>query len=161
MPAPVVEALDTSGAGDVFAGVLAAGWTIDREHALRRACAAGALATLVPGAGNCAPYSDAIDEASAAGLIRQARTTPDVVGDREAVAGVKLAGVLAHQDSTAVGRKQDRHVVMRRIPYESQPVHPNQSRPDRHVEQTGVARTGDLSGDLMLHPIDDNTCAGE
>ena len=59
-----MEALDTSGAGDVFAGVLAAGWTIDRDHALRRACAAGALATLVPGAGNCAPYSDAIDEAT-------------------------------------------------------------------------------------------------
>ena len=64
VPAPVVEALDTSGAGDVFAGVLAAGWTIDREHALRRACAAGALATLVPGAGNCAPSSDAIEEAA-------------------------------------------------------------------------------------------------
>ncbi|MFZ1164258.1 PfkB family carbohydrate kinase, partial [Mycobacterium sp.] len=62
--APVVDALDTSGAGDVFAGVLAAGWTIDREHALRRACAAGALATLVPGAGNCAPFSDAIDQAT-------------------------------------------------------------------------------------------------
>jgi ribokinase len=62
--APVVDALDTSGAGDVFAGVLAAGWTIDRDRALRRACAAGALATLVPGAGDCAPYADAIDEAT-------------------------------------------------------------------------------------------------
>lgn len=62
--APVVDALDTSGAGDVFAGVLAAGWTTDRDHALRRACAAGALATLVAGAGDCAPYSDAIDEAT-------------------------------------------------------------------------------------------------
>jgi len=31
---------------------------------LRRACAAGALATLVPGAGDCAPYADAIDAAS-------------------------------------------------------------------------------------------------
>ena len=62
--APVVDALDTSGAGDVFAGVLAAGWTVDRDRALRRACAAGALATLVPGAGDCAPYAEAIDEAT-------------------------------------------------------------------------------------------------
>ena len=49
--------------GDVFAGVLAAGWTADRHHALRRACAAGALATLVPGAGDCAPYDEAIEDA--------------------------------------------------------------------------------------------------
>jgi ribokinase len=62
--APTVEALDTSGAGDVFAGVLAAGWTADRDRALRRACAAGALATLTPGAGDCAPYADAIDKAT-------------------------------------------------------------------------------------------------
>jgi ribokinase len=62
--APVVDALDTSGAGDVFAGVLAAGWIVDRDRALRRACAAGALATLVPGAGDCAPFADAIDEAT-------------------------------------------------------------------------------------------------
>jgi ribokinase len=62
--APAVDALDTSGAGDVFAGVLAADWTVDRDRALRRACAAGALATLVPGAGDCAPYADAIDEAT-------------------------------------------------------------------------------------------------
>jgi ribokinase len=62
--APAVKALDTSGAGDVFAGVLAAGWGNDRNHALRRACAAGALATLMPGAGDCAPYADAIDEAT-------------------------------------------------------------------------------------------------
>jgi ribokinase len=61
--APEVEALDTSGAGDVFAGVLAANWAGDRDRALRRACAAGALATLVPGAGDCAPYSAAIDKA--------------------------------------------------------------------------------------------------
>ena len=51
VPAPAVEAVDTTGAGDVFAGVLAAGWPAGREHALRRACAAGALSTLVPGAG--------------------------------------------------------------------------------------------------------------
>ena len=63
--APVVQALDTSGAGDVFAGVLSAGWAAGAEHALRRACAAGALATLVPGAGDCAPSAAAIDEATA------------------------------------------------------------------------------------------------
>ena len=61
--APSVEAVDTTGAGDVFAGVLAAGWTTDRHHALRRACAAGALATLVSGAGDCAPYDEAIEDA--------------------------------------------------------------------------------------------------
>ncbi len=63
--APKVEAVDTSGAGDVFAGVLAADWAIGRDHALRRACAAGALATLVPGAGDCAPLSEAIDDVAA------------------------------------------------------------------------------------------------
>jgi ribokinase len=61
--APAVAVVDTSGAGDVFAGVLAAGWADGHDHALRRACAAGALATLVPGAGDCAPYDKAIDEA--------------------------------------------------------------------------------------------------
>lgn len=59
--APPVEAVDTSGAGDVFAGVLAAEWLSGSERALRRACAAGALATLTPGAGDCAPSSQAID----------------------------------------------------------------------------------------------------
>ncbi|HEY9302714.1 MAG TPA: ribokinase [Mycobacterium sp.] len=63
---PAVEVVDTSGAGDVFAGVLAAGWTSGHDRALRRACAAGALATLVPGAGDCAPYVEAIDEATSA-----------------------------------------------------------------------------------------------
>jgi ribokinase len=61
--APAVEVVDTSGAGDVFAGVLAASWAGGRDGALRRACAAGALATVVPGAGDCAPYVEAIDEA--------------------------------------------------------------------------------------------------
>jgi ribokinase len=63
--APAVEAVDTTGAGDVFAGVLAAHWRDGHEDALRRACAAGALATLVPGAGDCAPYAEAIDDAVA------------------------------------------------------------------------------------------------
>jgi ribokinase len=67
VPAPAVQPVDTTGAGDVFAGVLAAGWSAGYEDALRRACAAGALATMVPGAGDCAPYADAIDHAIAKG----------------------------------------------------------------------------------------------
>lgn len=69
VPAPAVTAVDTTGAGDVFAGVLAANWPPNpgspdqRRRALQRACAAGALATLVPGAGDCAPNADAIDTA--------------------------------------------------------------------------------------------------
>ncbi|OBF91510.1 ribokinase [Mycobacterium sp. 852014-52450_SCH5900713] len=69
VPAPPVAAVDTTGAGDVFAGVLAGSWpphpgsSAQRLSALRRACAAGALATLVPGAGNCAPDAEAIDAA--------------------------------------------------------------------------------------------------
>ncbi len=74
VPAPAVKAVDTTGAGDVFAGVLAANWPSDpgtnpalkaqRLHALQRACAAGALATLVPGAGDCAPDAEAIERIS-------------------------------------------------------------------------------------------------
>jgi ribokinase len=67
VPPPEVDPVDTSGAGDVFAGVLAANWAVDRTHALRRACAAGALATLVSGAGNCAPSAAAIDDATPPG----------------------------------------------------------------------------------------------
>ncbi|MBX9639729.1 MAG: ribokinase [Mycobacteriaceae bacterium] len=64
-----VAAVDTTGAGDVFAGVLAASWPAGagspggRLRALRRACVAGALATLVRGAGDCAPGATAIDAA--------------------------------------------------------------------------------------------------
>ncbi|MDY6996944.1 MAG: ribokinase [Actinomycetota bacterium] len=65
--APAVEPVDTTGAGDVFAGVLAACWPDGLETALRRACAAGALATLVHGAGDCAPYSEAVDDAVTGG----------------------------------------------------------------------------------------------
>jgi ribokinase len=64
---PTVQPVDTTGAGDVFAGVLAAGWLNGYEDAMRQACAAGALATLVPGAGDCAPSKDAIDQAVAKG----------------------------------------------------------------------------------------------
>ena len=38
----------------------------ERLAALQRACTAGALATLVPGAGDCAPGADAIDAALSA-----------------------------------------------------------------------------------------------
>jgi ribokinase len=78
VPAPAVNAVDTTGAGDVFAGVLAAHWPRgtgadpdargERLTALRRACAAGALATTVRGADDCAPDSDAIDAALRDGL---------------------------------------------------------------------------------------------
>ncbi|WP_123025204.1 ribokinase [Mycolicibacterium stellerae] len=63
VPAPPVHPVDTTGAGDVFAGVLAAGWLDGYEDALRRACVAGALSTLVSGAGDCAPYAEAIEDA--------------------------------------------------------------------------------------------------
>ncbi|WP_431236618.1 ribokinase [Mycolicibacterium aichiense] len=63
VPSPEVEAIDTTGAGDVFAGVLAASWASGHDRALRRACAAGALATLIAGAGDCSPRSEAIDDA--------------------------------------------------------------------------------------------------
>ena len=69
VPAPAVAAVDTTGAGDVFAGVLAGSWPAnpgspaERLRAVQRACVAGALATLVPGAGNCAPDAAAIDAA--------------------------------------------------------------------------------------------------
>lgn len=62
VPSPAVEAVDTTGAGDVFAGVLAAEWLAGPDRALRRACAAGALATLISGAGDCAPSAEAIDD---------------------------------------------------------------------------------------------------
>ncbi|MFZ4371908.1 MAG: PfkB family carbohydrate kinase, partial [Mycobacterium sp.] len=65
--APAVDAVDTSGAGDVFAGVLAASWDDEPDRAVRRACAAAALATLIPGAGNCAPTERAIASATKRG----------------------------------------------------------------------------------------------
>ncbi len=60
--APAVEAVDTTGAGDVFAGVAAAHWLDGPTSALQRACAAGALATLVHGAGDCAPSAEAVND---------------------------------------------------------------------------------------------------
>jgi ribokinase len=66
VPAPAVEPVDTTGAGDVFAGVLAASWHLGPEQALNRAVVAGALATLVEGAGDCAPTAQKIEQALSA-----------------------------------------------------------------------------------------------
>ena len=59
---PAVEVVDTTGAGDAFAGTLAASWRLGREAALVRACAAGALATTRAGAGS-APTRAEVDAA--------------------------------------------------------------------------------------------------
>lgn len=58
---PPVRAVDTTGAGDAFTGALAVAWSRgeDPAAALRRACAAGALATTRPGA--AAPTSADVD----------------------------------------------------------------------------------------------------
>lgn len=50
--APAVDAVDTTGAGDAFAGALAAEWSSGVENALRWACAAGAFAATRRGAGS-------------------------------------------------------------------------------------------------------------
>jgi ribokinase len=67
IPALTIEAVDTTGAGDNFAGVLAAG--LDRglalEPALRRASAAAGLACLAHGAQSAMPDAAAIDKAVA------------------------------------------------------------------------------------------------
>ncbi|SNS80335.1 ribokinase [Rhodococcoides kyotonense] len=51
VPAPVVDATDTTGAGDAFTGALAARWAEGPEAAVRWACAAGAFAASRRGAG--------------------------------------------------------------------------------------------------------------
>jgi ribokinase len=65
VPALAIEPVDTTGAGDAFTGVLAAG--IDEglplATALRRASAAGALACLARGAQSALPERAAIDRA--------------------------------------------------------------------------------------------------
>ncbi len=64
VPAPRVVPVDTTGAGDAFTGALAVAWSEGAapEAALRRACAAGALATTIDGASNSSPTRAAIDE---------------------------------------------------------------------------------------------------
>lgn len=66
VPAPRVEPVDTTGAGDAFAGALAVAWAggAPPREAVQRACAAGALATQVHGAGS--PTAEQIDELVAA-----------------------------------------------------------------------------------------------
>jgi len=67
IPALTIEAVDTTGAGDNFVGVLAA--ELDRglvlEPALRRASAAAGLACLAHGAQSAMPNAAAIDKAVA------------------------------------------------------------------------------------------------
>ncbi|MBY6540542.1 ribokinase [Rhodococcus sp. BP-349] len=62
---PVVDAVDTTGAGDVFAGTLAAAWRDGPAASVRRACAAGAVATTRDGAGSSAPTAAEVDRALA------------------------------------------------------------------------------------------------
>lgn len=54
VPAPRVKAIDTTGAGDAFTGTLAVAWAAGDPPliALEKACAAGAQATTVRGAGS-------------------------------------------------------------------------------------------------------------
>lgn len=64
--APSVTAIDTTGAGDAFTGALAVAYLQDRgaRNTLQFACAAGALATTVPGASS--PTRDQIEALAAA-----------------------------------------------------------------------------------------------
>jgi ribokinase len=67
VPALPIEPVDTTGAGDTFAGVLAAGLDqgLALEPALRRASAAAGLACLARGAQTAMPDRSAIDAAAA------------------------------------------------------------------------------------------------
>jgi ribokinase len=60
VPAPAVEAVDTTGAGDVFCGVLAAALEarLDREVALRWAVAAASLKVTRRGTASVFPGHD-------------------------------------------------------------------------------------------------------
>ncbi|MFF0814410.1 ribokinase [Rhodococcus sp. NPDC003318] len=60
--APRVDVVDTTGAGDAFAGTLAASWHLGPEVALRRAVAAGALATTRAGAAASCPTAGEVDD---------------------------------------------------------------------------------------------------
>lgn len=69
IPSPVVEAVDTTGAGDTFCGVLAAGLARgeDLVAASRRAVAAAALAVTRPGAQQAVPTAAETEAALATG----------------------------------------------------------------------------------------------
>lgn len=64
VPSPAVAAIDSTAAGDAFNGYLAVSLAegLDLTAAVRRACAAGALATTVPGARPSLPSPDRVDE---------------------------------------------------------------------------------------------------
>jgi ribokinase len=64
VPAPRVTAIDTTGAGDTFAGALAVAWAEGQEvtPALRFACAAGALSASAAGTSTSSPARAAIEE---------------------------------------------------------------------------------------------------
>jgi ribokinase len=66
VPAPAVEVVDTTGAGDCFNGVFAAAVLegSDVEDAARRAVAAAALSVTVPGAREGMPTREQIDGVS-------------------------------------------------------------------------------------------------
>jgi ribokinase len=65
VPAPRIEAVDTTAAGDAFTGALAVGWArrggTDIEASLRWACAAGAACAQRPGASSALPDRATID----------------------------------------------------------------------------------------------------
>ncbi|NUP28817.1 MAG: ribokinase [Nocardia sp.] len=64
---PAVEVVDTTGAGDTFAGALAVRWSRGPAAAMRFACAAGALATTTLGASAAIPARAEIETALATG----------------------------------------------------------------------------------------------
>ncbi|WP_430333196.1 ribokinase [Rhodococcus sp. ACT016] len=63
---PIVDAVDTTGAGDAFAGALASAWSRGPRDALTFACAAGALTATRPGASAASPTRREIDALLAA-----------------------------------------------------------------------------------------------
>ena len=65
VPAPAVCAVDTTGAGDVFAGVLAAGWLAGHEESVAPGLRGGCVVDAGAGRRDCAPYAEAIDDAAA------------------------------------------------------------------------------------------------
>jgi ribokinase len=68
VPAPKVAAVDTTAAGDAFAGALAVAWAESRPvaEALRWACAAGAVCASRAGAQTSLPTRAEIDALAAA-----------------------------------------------------------------------------------------------
>lgn len=59
--APVVDAIDTTGAGDAFAGAMSAAWHRGPQHAVAWACAAGAWAASRAGASSSSGTHAEID----------------------------------------------------------------------------------------------------